>query len=114
MPFHFHGGGFSEVFLGRKRWFLTAHDHAPPFNPDHSMLQWVEGEYFKLIRDSKNAVALQNLYECTIGPGEMLYFPTQWHHAVLNLDPWTSFVSTFTLGEELPDRITLGGSGGRK
>jgi|TARA_B110000091_G_scaffold207395_1_gene245524 ribosomal protein L16 Arg81 hydroxylase len=97
VPFHFHGGGFSEVFHGRKRWFLTAHEHAPKFNPDHSMLQWVQTEYWQLYEQG----LLDPVYECTIGPGEMLYFPSQWHHGVLNLDPWTSFVSTFTLGEEL-------------
>ena len=42
VPFHFHGGGFSEVFHGRKRWFLTSHDNAPTYDPDQSMLQWVQ------------------------------------------------------------------------
>jgi ribosomal protein L16 Arg81 hydroxylase len=97
VPFHFHGGGFSEVFHGRKRWFLTSHENIPKFNPDHSMLQWVHKEYWKLYKDND----VENIYECTIGPGEILYFPSQWHHGVLNLDHWTSFVSTFTLGEEL-------------
>lgn len=103
VPFHFHGGGFSEVFQGRKRWFLTPHDQVPPFDPDESMLQWVHNKYNKL--DSKRE--LTHLLECTIGPGEMLYFPSQWHHGVLNLDPWTAFVSTFTLGEDVPRGIIL-------
>jgi len=30
-----------------------------------------------------------------IHPGEILYFPTWWLHAVLNLDSYTSFVSSF-------------------
>ena len=94
VPFHFHGGGFSEVFFGRKRWFLTKHQHAPTFNPDESMLQWVHSKYGQIKDYTK-------IYECTIKPGEMLYFPSQWHHGVLNLDSWTAFVSTFTLGEDL-------------
>jgi hypothetical protein len=96
VPFHFHGGGFSEVFHGRKRWFLTPQGQAPPFDPDHSMLQWAHRQYPRLAQDQ-----LARLQECTIGPGEMLYFPSGWTHGVLNLDRWTSFVSTFTLGEDL-------------
>jgi hypothetical protein len=96
VPFHFHGGGFSEVFHGRKRWFLTPQGQAPPFDPDHSMLQWVHRQYPQLA-----AAELAPIQECTIGPGEMLYFPSGWSHGVLNLDPWTSFVSTFTMGEDL-------------
>ena len=95
VPFHFHGGGFSEVFYGRKRWFLTPQGQTPPFDPDHSMLQWVHRQYPILTEQH-----FAQLLECTIKPGEMLYFPSGWWHGVLNLDPWTSFVSTFTMGEE--------------
>ena len=35
------------------------------------------------------------LYECTIEPGEMLYFPAMWMHATLNLDDYNLFVSLF-------------------
>mmetsp|Transcript_21711 Transcript_21711/g.51146 ORF Transcript_21711/g.51146 Transcript_21711/m.51146 type:complete len:317 (-) Transcript_21711:147-1097(-) len=34
-------------------------------------------------------------FECTIHPGEMIYFPDQWHHATINLDEYTCFVSSF-------------------
>ena len=34
-------------------------------------------------------------YDCTIEPGEALYFPSQWMHATLNLDEYTYFVSVF-------------------
>ena len=34
-------------------------------------------------------------YDCTIEPGEVLYFPSQCMHATLNLDPYTYFVSVF-------------------
>ena len=34
-------------------------------------------------------------FECTIHPGEMIYFPDQWHHATINLDAYTCFVSSF-------------------
>lgn len=35
-------------------------------------------------------------WECTIREGEMVYFPDQWHHATINLDRYTVFVSSFT------------------
>lgn len=38
---------------------------------------------------------LQSLYECVLEPGDMLYFPDQWQHATLNLDPYNLFVSVF-------------------
>jgi hypothetical protein len=35
-------------------------------------------------------------WECTIGEGEMIYFPDGWHHATINLEKYTVFVSSFT------------------
>ena len=35
-------------------------------------------------------------WECTINAGEMIYFPDEWHHATINLSPFTVFVSSFT------------------
>ena len=37
----------------------------------------------------------RHLYECTIGPGEVLYFPSMWMHATLNLDAYNVFMSLF-------------------
>ena len=42
----------------------------------------------------------ENLSECTIVPGDILYFPSGWYHATLNLNSCTAFVSTFTQGED--------------
>lgn len=45
--------------------------------------------------------------ECTLNPGDLIYFPDGWHHATINLDVYTVFVSAFTtehnlgLGDEL-------------
>ena len=38
--------------------------------------------------------------ECTIHEGEMIYFPDQWHHATINLEKYTVFVSSFTTEHE--------------
>lgn len=35
-------------------------------------------------------------YECTLHPGDAIYFPNQWWHATINLDRYTAFISTFT------------------
>ena len=40
-------------------------------------------------------------YECTIFPGDLIYFPHKWYHSTLNLDPYTSFMSTFTDEQDL-------------
>ena len=94
VPFHGHGPGWSEVLHGRKRWFLYPRDDARTpseivhFDPDASQLQWLSSVY-PTLQPSDRPI------QCTIKPGEILYFPTWWVHAVLNLDPYTSFVSTF-------------------
>ena len=94
VPFHGHGPGWSEVLHGRKRWFLYPRNESRkaseivPFDPDESQLQWYRRVYPTLAAEEMPT-------ECTIKPGEMLYFPTWWLHAVLNLDSFTSFISTF-------------------
>jgi ribosomal protein L16 Arg81 hydroxylase len=43
--------------------------------------------------------ALRNLgsqlQECSLRPGEVLYFPEMWPHATLNTDAYNAFVSVF-------------------
>eukprot|EP00668_Euglena_longa_P011819 GGOE01014239.1.p1 GENE.GGOE01014239.1~~GGOE01014239.1.p1 ORF type:complete len:287 (-),score=80.58 GGOE01014239.1:267-1061(-) len=98
VPFHVHGDGFSEVLHGRKRWFLYRPGQEPQlegfeqqrerfFQPDESSLQWV-AEVYPALAPSQRPL------ECVIGPGEVLYFPSMWFHATLNLGE-TVFISTF-------------------
>mmetsp|Transcript_29650 Transcript_29650/g.71741 ORF Transcript_29650/g.71741 Transcript_29650/m.71741 type:complete len:512 (-) Transcript_29650:66-1601(-) len=35
-------------------------------------------------------------WECTLNPGDLIYFPDMWWHATINLDEYTAFISTFT------------------
>ena len=51
----------------------------------------MEVEYFDLLKRGKNLP-----WECTLEEGDMIYFPDKWHHATINLDSYTVFVSTFT------------------
>ncbi|XP_024864431.1 jmjC domain-containing protein 8 isoform X2 [Kryptolebias marmoratus] len=87
VPFHWHGPGYSEVIYGRKRWFLFPPDHEPHFHPNRTTLSWVTETYPNLPEDEAPL-------ECTIRPGEVLYFPDRWWHATLNLD-LSVFISTF-------------------
>lgn len=90
VSFHFHALGFSEVFQGRKRWFL--YEHLPPlFDPDEPVKEWASTKYHQLSAEEKPL-------ECTLRAGQALYFPSSWYHATLNLDAYTTFVSAF-----LPD-----------
>jgi len=86
VPFHFHGPGFSEVISGRKRWFIYPPGYLPSFEPNRTTIQWLNERY----RGSDD----NELKECTIHPGEVLYFPDGAYHATLNLDT-TVFVSSF-------------------
>ncbi|XP_069503134.1 jmjC domain-containing protein 8 isoform X3 [Ambystoma mexicanum] len=87
VPFHWHGPGFSEVIFGRKRWFLYPPEKTPEFNPNETTLSWLANTY-PLLSEQDRPV------ECTIRPGEVLYFPDRWWHATLNLDT-SVFISTF-------------------
>ncbi|XP_064008756.1 jmjC domain-containing protein 8 isoform X3 [Pogoniulus pusillus] len=87
VPFHWHGPGYSEVIFGRKRWFLYPPDQAPHFHPNETTLAWLHHTYPTL-------PPAQRPLECTLRPGEVLYFPDRWWHATLNLDT-SVFISTF-------------------
>ncbi|XP_067859417.1 jmjC domain-containing protein 8 isoform X2 [Heptranchias perlo] len=87
VPFHWHGAGYSEVIYGRKRWFLYPPGKMPEFHPNRTTLSWMFDTYPHLSEVDKPM-------ECTIHPGEVLYFPDRWWHATLNIDT-SVFISTF-------------------
>ncbi|CAF1014192.1 unnamed protein product [Adineta steineri] len=84
VPFHFHGPGFQQMIFGRKRWYLSA--EKPSFDPNETTIQWATEKRFKTKQPF--------LYECTLNPGDMIFFPNLWWHATLNLD-FAIFLSTF-------------------
>mmetsp|Transcript_46677 Transcript_46677/g.106513 ORF Transcript_46677/g.106513 Transcript_46677/m.106513 type:complete len:299 (+) Transcript_46677:93-989(+) len=93
VPFHIHGPGFSETLWGKKRWFLFKDGKKPRFSPDETTLNWLEREYYPMARGEKPG--FDDLLECVLSPGEMLFFPSNWYHSTLNLGE-TVFMSTFT------------------
>ena len=117
VSFHLHGPGFSEALVGKKRWFL----YAPEYEPEGgfeamvntTVRSWVASDKFGSVHrrdqnklDANDPFRLSypaeeerpgtlHFYDCTIGKDEILYFPSQWMHATLNVDPYTYFVSVF-------------------
>ncbi len=119
VSFHFHGPGFSESIIGSKRWFLyppSVTKLVEKFGANTTVAEWVEVFYPLLMDNTSNvgddgsttSIILPtgfstkeweelnfNLHECVIQPGEVLYFPSQWMHATLNLEQYNLFVSLF-------------------
>lgn len=116
--FHVHGPGFSEVLIGSKRWFLYPPDTIiPEYHPNITMVEWLSrlpynssSEYLPV--EDLNGISnhagysdasigysdtsrSSSLIDCTIVPGEVLYFPYDWPHATLNEEPYNVFMSTF-------------------
>ncbi|XP_073218722.1 jmjC domain-containing protein 8 isoform X2 [Lepidochelys kempii] len=73
--------------LGSLRWFLYPPEKTPEFHPNKTTLSWLLDTYPFLPPEDRPV-------ECTIHPGEVLYFPDRWWHATLNLDT-SVFISTF-------------------
>eukprot|EP01038_Epipyxis_sp_PR26KG_P013591 gene13591-18241_t len=58
-----------------------------------------------IIRNELIQILRETLYECTIKPNEILYFPAMWMHATLNTDSYNFFVSSFLDTQLMRDRI---------
>ena len=86
VPFHFHNDGFSEVLHGAKFWLLYPH-RPPRFRENATSVSWLRHDYPQL-------GAHERPHECLIGPGDLLYFPKGWWHAIVNVGE-TVFMSTF-------------------
>ncbi len=66
VPFHTHGAVFAEVLHGLKRWFVTEPKIKPSFHPNETSYLWLNTTYPQAVR-----VLGDDLYECTLGPGEV-------------------------------------------
>ena len=84
---HFFFKKFHTYFFKFISRFLTDPEVRPEFHPNKTTLQW----YFQDYQKVKSEI---QLYECTLRPGEIIYFPDKWWHATLNLDT-SVFISTF-------------------
>lgn len=76
-PFHIHADAVNAAVGGRKRWFV--------FTPRKTLYsrktihKWVEEDYEQLAEEDRPL-------ECIQTPGDIVYVPLDWGHAVLNLD----------------------------
>jgi hypothetical protein len=80
IPFHFHKDGYQELIFGRKLWSLY-----PPTTvaPGHNM-HATHGEWMTAVMP--NLTDSQQPVSCILHPGEVIYVPEGWNHAVLNLE----------------------------
>eukprot|EP00040_Diaphanoeca_grandis_P008043 m.43575 g.43575 ORF g.43575 m.43575 type:complete len:332 (-) comp19411_c0_seq1:349-1344(-) len=88
VPFHTHGAVFAEVVHGRKRWFVTPPNQKPHFDTETTSLIWTKRVYPHL--DPQHPP----IYDCTLGPGEVIYLGSGVWHSTLNIGE-TVFISTF-------------------
>ena len=103
VSFHEHGGAFSESVIGAKHWLLYPPGPEVPIghDPDYSSRYWMEYVYPSLTPKTTTTTAndgeatATTLHECTVQEGEIIYIPKDWWHAIVNLDPYTVFVSSF-------------------
>jgi len=94
VPFHVHGAGFSEVLHGAKRWLFIRDEQDPPrWLPNATSAYWLEHE-MPMLTPAEQALVL----DCTLVPGEAVFFPANWFHATINTPgegQAAVFVSTF-------------------
>jgi ribosomal protein L16 Arg81 hydroxylase len=88
VQWHVHGPGFSEAVHGRKHWILYDKDTKPNFHPDQTSYNWMYYNYSTMAHDDRPL-------ECTLYPGDIVYFPEMFWHATINLDNYTAFISAF-------------------
>lgn len=85
-PMHFHVEAFNAALVGRKRWFLV-----PPANNFWSRkpaATWFADNY---------SSAPKPMFECVQGPGDIIYIPEGYGHAVLNLEETVAVASEMGL-----------------
>lgn len=115
VSFHYHGPGFAEIIHGAKEWFFYPGsarelinrvgnaDNMTTYTWKTCILPLLRGEIKESLNCSfpmyvspeEKKILLSTLQECTIFPNELLFFPSSWMHATINLDKYNVFISTF-------------------
>ena len=107
VPFHAHRAVWAQQLFGAKRWLLAPPGPRPPnATRERTSLQWAtdvlpalpDGKFQAVVATATvpassigpavaptTATVEVPVYDCTVGPGEALYLPDQWHHATVNL-----------------------------
>eukprot|EP00942_MAST-04A_sp_MAST-4A-sp1_P006711 g6711.t1 len=77
--FHIHSSAFNYLVSGAKKWFLCPPAILCSGNSDANVIDW----YKKIKKDELKFI---NIIEFTQLPGEVVYIPGGWSHAVINVD----------------------------
>lgn len=85
-PVHFHRNAWNLLIYGQKRWFLYPPNKA--FYSKEHVWDWWRETY------SKSPDAL----ECVQYPGDLVFIPDMWGHAVINLREGVGMASEFIYG----------------
>ena len=87
-PMHYHKAAVNTLVYGKKRWWL-----APPRDAIYSSIPaaaWAEGG-----GPARAAAAGRTLLRCVQRPGDVLFLPDFWGHAVLNEEASVGVASEF-------------------
>jgi histone arginine demethylase JMJD6 len=99
VTFHQHTAAWNALLFGYKRWFLL-----PPFH-FYGPTTIAMHEWAKVHRESFAA----DLHECVQRPGEVLFVPQYWYHAVLNVSDCVGIAVELGSNQRLSQPL-LGGS----
>ncbi len=86
---HFHGDAWNGLVYGRKQWFISRPSHAFFARSGQRVIDWLAtppklAELTARDSDDGSALAASDLL-CVQEPGDIVYVPRLWGHAVLNL-----------------------------
>lgn len=81
---HSHSAAWSALIRGRKRWFIwPAHCMYTGYEQGETIVEWVERALPELRVRGKHCAPI----EFEQSPGEVVFVPSNWGHAVLYLEP---------------------------
>jgi tetratricopeptide (TPR) repeat protein len=86
--FHQHSSAWNALVHGEKRWFMlpSVSYYGPEYLPT---LRWLKGGAYQAMQSATGSDSKAPL-ECTQRPGEVLFVPQGWHHAVISLSETVS------------------------
>lgn len=86
--FHSHTEAWTALAHGRKRWLFYPPNQSPPAGgsgPD-TYPAFAITDWWDRIRPHLNGPASNRPIECVQEPGDLMYVPEGWHHAVINVE----------------------------
>lgn len=86
-PVHFHRSAWNVLLYGQKRWFLLPPERA--FYSTQHVWEWWKDAYSK---ETTGAL------ECVQYPGDLVFVPDMWGHAVINLRESIGVAAEFVYG----------------